>query len=58
MPTEVKYRAICNDCDFTGNWKLIQDNAKADARDHRTEKPSHAIDIEEKTSRTARRKFR
>lgn len=41
-----KYRAVCEEGDFKGEWKNTYDEALADANHHMTQYDDHIVNVE------------
>lgn len=53
----LRHRAICENDSFCGPWRTNIDDAYADARHHRKEKPNELHIINIKTEQTSSMKF-
>ena len=41
----IRYRAICNEGDYKGNWRKSKEEAYKDALRHQNKYPSHSVRI-------------
>lgn len=41
----VKHRAVCNDCNYRGDWRKHNSDADNDATAHMKEKPTHIATV-------------
>jgi hypothetical protein len=61
MPTIVnskRFRAKCRTCNKAYAWQNTESAAEEDAERHQNNKPSHIVDIEEKTISHIAKRFR